>query len=220
MGCFTVLKSRKKKSEKPIRTRATKPRENASTVLPEPQTQSRSLQSAPPSFRTRTKPIQHVNHAPSGRMRALSAPSSLHVTERDALAAMEYDEPEESKSRGGLAKDRRSPSPQPLPLPSPQSTKILRNVGSFKSANVSGLISASGPLPLPPLGGIKNFSYEEIASACQNFSPDRCMSEGLSSMVYKASFGDDTSSFKRLEATVTRLLPSTQVTYLSNLYCL
>lgn len=213
MGCFRVLISKKKKSEQPICTKAIEPRENSAAILPEPQTQSRSLQSAPPSFRTRTKPVRLVNQATSGRTRALSAPSSLHVAERDALASMEYDEQEESKSRGGLAKDHRSPSPQPLPLPSPRSTNILRSMGSFKSANYSGLITASGPLPLPPLGGIRKFSYEEVASACQNFSPDRCMSEGLSSLVYRASFADDTSGFKRLEATVTRFLPSSQVTF-------
>lgn len=220
MGCFRVLISKKKKSEQPICTKAIEPRENAAAILPEPQTQSRSLQSAPPSFRTRTKPVRLVNQATSGRTRALSAPSSLHVAERDALASMEYDEQEESKSRGGLAKDHRSPSPQPLPLPSPQSTNILRSMGSFKSANYSGLITASGPLPLPPLGGIRKFSYEEVASACQNFSPDRCMSGGLSSMVYRASFADDTAGSKRLEATVTRLLPSSQVTFSPQPYCL
>ncbi|XP_058075352.1 probable serine/threonine-protein kinase PBL1 isoform X2 [Magnolia sinica] len=213
MGCFTVLKSKKKKCEQPtcIISKTVNPHEIAPTTLPEPQTQGRSLQSAPPSFRTRAKPVQSVNHrTTNSRTRALSAPSSLHVAERDALAAMEYDEQEESKGRGGLAKEQRAPSAQPLPLPSPQSTAVLRNMGSFKSSTASGPIFASGPLPLPPLTGLRNFSYEEIAAACQHFSPERWMSEGLSSMVYRASFGDDASGSKKLEATVTRLHPSTQ----------
>ncbi|XP_068669043.1 probable serine/threonine-protein kinase PBL11 [Aristolochia californica] len=208
MRCFTVLKSKKKKNEQPTSIKPNKPLEASPTVLPEPQIQSPSLQSAPPSFRTRTaKPVQPSIRATS-RTRALSAPSSLHVAERDALSAGEYDEQEDSKGRGGPAKDQRLSSPQPLPLPSPQSA--LKNFGSFKS-NASGPIFASGPLPLPPLGGLRNFSYDEIAAACQHFSPERCMSEGLSSTFYKASFGDEASGVKKLEATVTRLLPGAQI---------
>ncbi|KAG5089033.1 hypothetical protein JHK86_001645 [Glycine max] len=65
------------------------------------------------------------------------------------------------------------------------------------------------PLHLPPTGLIRNFTYEEIAAACHNFSSDRCMSERLSSTIYSASFGDDASSAKKFEATVTRLHSST-----------
>ncbi|KAI3474777.1 hypothetical protein Pfo_030003 [Paulownia fortunei] len=76
----------------------------------------------------------------------------------------------------------------------------------------------SGPLPLPPTlhptltakGTLLNFSYEEIASACHNFSPERCMSEGLSSVIYRASFSEDASGSRKLEATVTRLHPCNQ----------
>ncbi|XP_068643410.1 probable serine/threonine-protein kinase PBL1 [Aristolochia californica] len=209
MGCFTVLKSKKKKSEQPIFIKPNKPLEASPTVLPEPQNLSRTLQSAPPSFRTRTtKPVQQSTRV-TGRTRALSAPSSLHVAERDALSAGEYDEQEDSKGQGGPAKDQWLSSPQPLPLPSPLSA-ALKNLGSFKSINASGPIFTSGPLPLPPLGGLRNFSYDEIAGACQHFSPERCMSEGLSSTFYKASFGDESSGVKKLEATVTRLLPAGQ----------
>lgn len=69
------------------------------------------------------------------------------------------------------------------------------------------------PLHLPPTGLIRNFTYEEIAAACHNFSSDRCMSERLSSTIYSASFGDDASSAKKFEATVTRLHSSTQVLF-------
>lgn len=208
MGCFTVLKSKKKRSEQPVYIKRINPKEQAPTTLPEPKIQTRSLQSAPPSFRTRVKPIQPVNRVANNRTRALSAPSTLDAAEQDALSSMEYEEAEESKYRTGSIKEQRSPSPQPLPLPSPQgaAAAALRSMGSFKSVN------ASGPLPLPPTGTLKNFSYDEIAYACLNFSSDRCMSEGLSSVIYRASFGDDASSSKRFEASVTRLHSSTQVT--------
>ncbi|KAJ6804886.1 putative serine/threonine-protein kinase PBL1 [Iris pallida] len=85
-------------------------------------------------------------------------------------------------------------------------------MGSFKSTNPGSPIPISGPLPLPPLGGggLRNYSFEEVSAACQQFSADTYMSEGISSTIYKATFGDDTMSSKKLEATVTRLLPSTQ----------
>ncbi|PON92755.1 Tyrosine-protein kinase [Trema orientale] len=213
MGCFTVLKSKKKRSEQPVYiSKRINPKEQAPTTLPEPKIQTRSLQSAPPSFRTRVKPIQPVNRVTNSRTRALSAPSTLDAAEQDALSSMEYEEAEESKYRTGSTREQRSPSPQPLPLPSPQgaAAAALRSMGSFKSVNASGPLYTSGPLPLPPIGTLRNFSYEEIASACHHFSSDRCVSEGLSSIIYKASFGDDASSSKRFEASVTRLHPSTQ----------
>ncbi|XP_048439453.1 probable serine/threonine-protein kinase PBL1 [Pyrus x bretschneideri] len=217
MGCFTGLKCKKKKSEQTIYNKRV-PKEQKPAALPEPQIQTRSLQSAPPSFRNRVKPIQPVNRVISNRARALSAPSTLDAADQDDLS--EYEEPEDSKYRPGIVKEQLSPVPQPLPLPSPQVAAALRTTGSFKSVTNSGPLYASGPLPLPPTaalptgtiptGTLRNFLYEEIASACHNFSSDRCMSEGLSSIIYKASFGDDSLSSKKFEATVTRLHPSTQ----------
>lgn len=220
MGCFTVLKSKKKRSEQNVYIKRVNPKEKTPTTLPEPQIQTRSLQSAPPSFRTRVKPIQPVNRVTNSRTRALSAPSSLDAAEQDALSSIEYDEPDESysKYRTTSIKEQWYPIPQPLPLPSPQGPAALRSMGSFKSGTASGPLNPSGPLPLPPSGilppsgTLRNFPYEEIAFACHNFSSERCVSEGLSSIIYKASFGDDTSSSKKFEATVTRLHPSTQVT--------
>lgn len=211
MGCFTVLKSKKKKTEQIVYTKRPDPKEQMPTTLPEPQLPTRSLQSAPPSFRTRVKPIQQNNKVNNNRTRALSAPSSLDAAEQDALASVEFEEQEESRSRILLAKEQRSSSPQPLPLPSPQNSFSLRTTGSFKAGNSSNQLFSSGPLPLPPSGTLRNFSYEEIAVACHNFSSDRCMSESFSSIIYRASFGDDGSSSKKFEATVTRLHPSSQV---------
>ncbi|XVE84337.1 hypothetical protein DITRI_Ditri17bG0004600 [Diplodiscus trichospermus] len=209
MGCFTVLKSKKKKFEQTVFVKRVAHKEHIPTTLPEPQVQTRSLQSAPPSFRTRVKPSQPNNQATSNRTRALSAPSSLDAAEQDALESVEFEEQEELKSRVGAVKEQRLSSPQPLPLPSPTGT-VLKANGSFKAGNASGPLYASGPLPLPPSGTLRNFTYEEIAAACNHFSSGRCTSEGLSSVMYKASFGDDASSSKKFEATVTRLHPSTQ----------
>ncbi|CAL5420438.1 unnamed protein product [Camellia sinensis] len=209
MGCFTVLKSKKKKPEQSSHVTRVNPQEHSPTTLPEPHIPTRALQSAPPSFRTRVKPVQPINRVTNSRTRALSAPSYLNAAEQDALSSIECEVQEESKSRIGSMKEHRSPSPQPLPLPSQiqiQSSSVLKTMGSFKSMTASGPLNASGPLPLPPSGTLRNFSYEEILSACHHFSPERCMSEGLSSVIYRASFGDD----KKLEATVTRLHPSTQ----------
>lgn len=221
MGCFTVLKSKKKKPEQTVHLKRVNPQEHTPTTLPEPQIPTRSLQSAPPSFRTRVKPIplNNTTKATNNRTRALSAPSSLDAAEaeQDALASVEFEEQEESKSRAGLMKEQRSSSPQPLPLPSPhtQSAASLKATGSFKSGTASGPLFASGPLPLPPTGTgtLRNFPLDEVAAACHNFFSDRCISEGLSSVMYRASFGDDASTSKKFEATVTRLNPSSQVTF-------
>ncbi|XP_073156390.1 probable serine/threonine-protein kinase PBL11 [Henckelia pumila] len=218
MGCFTVLKSKKKKSEQTIFIKRVNPQEHSPTMLPEPQTQTRSLQSAPPSFRNRVKPSPSNNAISSSRTRTLSAPSSLDATEQDALTSAEYEEQEQPASRIGSIKEYSSPTPQPLPLPSPHGTNALKTTSSFKMNNNNGLLNSSGPLPLPPTvpltlpgkGMLINFSFDEIASACHNFSPERCMSEGLSSVIYQASFGDDNSGPRKFEATVTRLHSSNQ----------
>jgi hypothetical protein len=218
MGCFTILKRNKKKSDQIAYVKRVSPGEDSPKVLPEPQTHTRSLQSAPPSFKIRVKPSQPTNKVTnnrSTRIRALSAPSALDEAEQDALASIEYEGQEDSKYRTGSWKEQRTSSPQPLPLPSPKGGGTLKTVGSFKSGAASSPLYASGPLPLPPTGSLRNFSYDELAAACLNFSSDRYMSESLSSTIYKASFGDDTStsSSKKFEATVTRLRPSPQVLF-------
>ncbi|CAI0423803.1 unnamed protein product [Linum tenue] len=218
MGCFTVLRNKKKRAESRVAIKPVNPKDQTAspTTLPEPKLPIRSLQSAPPSFRTRVKPVQPDHKPTNNRARALSAPESLDAAEQDALISAEYDEHEESKSRcGGLmTREHRSPSPQPLPLPSPHYSGSLKPTNSFKLINGSGPLSSCGPLPLPPSGthsgSLKSFSFDEVASACCNFSSDQCVSEGLSSIIYRASFGSDVSSSKRFEATVTRLQSSTQ----------
>ncbi|XP_008788535.2 probable serine/threonine-protein kinase PBL1 [Phoenix dactylifera] len=213
VGCFTALKcKKKKKSGHFVNEKPNISKENVATSLPEPESRGPSLQSAPPSFRNRTELSRSASRVANSRARALSAPSSLVVAYQDAFSSIELDDQEEFKGRGGSVKEQRFSNPLPLPLPSPQATSALKNRGSFKLSNASGPILTSGPLPLPPSGGggLRNFSFEEISSACQQFSVDRCVSEGISSTVYKATFGDDTMGAKRIEATVTRLLPSSQ----------
>ncbi|XP_022157306.1 probable serine/threonine-protein kinase PBL18 isoform X2 [Momordica charantia] len=212
MRCFTAWKSKKKRPDQPVYAKSINPKEeeHLPTMLPEPQLQTRLLQSAPPSFRTRVKPIQPASRVSSNRARALSAPSSLDAAEQDALAVIDYEEQDETKIYAGLNKEQKSSGPRPLPLPSPQATASLKISGSFKSVTSSGPLYLSGPLPLPPTGALRNFTFEEVSAACHNFSSDRCTSEGLSSFIYKASFGDDSSSLRKFEATVTRLHSSNQ----------
>ncbi|KAL9236143.1 hypothetical protein vseg_010845 [Gypsophila vaccaria] len=211
MGCFTVLKNKKKKNDQNVPIQRMVRQESMPTALPVPQISGHVLQSAPPSFRNRGKTVQpSSNKLINNRTRALSAPSSLHGPDRDSLPSIEYDEREESRSHVLLPQEQRPPNPQPLPLPSPHVSGPLKPAGSFKVRNASGPLDASGPLPLPPAGTLRNFSYEEIMSACHSFSSDTCTSETLSSTTYKASFLDVSTSSRKLEATVTRFSTSAQ----------
>lgn len=214
-----VLRGRKKKSLQHTGIKRVNPQEQSPTVLPEPQTQGRCLQSAPPSFRTRGEPVHLCKSTSSSRTRTLSAPSALLHAEDEVLASSGFDEPEEPKSRFGSTKEYNSPSPQPLPLPSSHCTNALKATSSFKMMSASGPLDTSEPLPMPRTlppslstkGNLINFSFEEITSACNNFSPERYMSESLSSVIYRASFWEDPTGSRKLEASVTRLHPSNQV---------
>ncbi|XP_062207280.1 probable serine/threonine-protein kinase PBL1 [Phragmites australis] len=215
MGCFTVLRSKKKKIpfESPL-VAGKKPadtREITSSRLPEPEVHVPSLQSAPPSFRNRAKISHSKNKVSNSRARVLSAPSTLIVVDPFGFPYPEFKDQNDSRDKEGSAKGHRFSNPLPLPLPSLEGNS-LRNFGSFKASNVSGPLETSGPLPLPPkkCDGLRIFSYEELSSACQWFSSDQCVSETLSSTSYKATFRDDFNGMKTTEATVARLLPSTQ----------
>ncbi|KAL0744128.1 hypothetical protein Bca4012_085641 [Brassica carinata] len=218
LGCFP-LKGKKKRggsvSMKRLDLEESKP-----IALPEPpKPPCRNLQSAPPSFRTRVKPVHSGNgDTSSSRARVMSAPSSIHgaAAERDLLAGGVSHEEQDEQPRSATKEP--TPQPQPLPLPSPRTGSSLKNWGSFKSFNgSSGRLSSSavsGPLPLPPSGSVRSFSYDEVVSACSAFATDRCVSEGLSSVMYMASFGDEaaasTTNLKKVEATVVRLHVVTQ----------
>ncbi|XP_047148426.1 serine/threonine-protein kinase PCRK1-like [Vigna umbellata] len=276
MGCFTVLKYKKEKINKIRYTKCVSHIEHVPTVLPEPQIHTRSLHSAPSSFRNRVKSTHPINKVTNPRTRTLSAPSALDVATQNTLTTVEFEDQEESRYNVGSLKGQHSSNPLPLPLPSHQGGGELKATGSFKSGIVSGSVYGPdvaeqdalasveyeeqeeskhrvglvkdhcstnsqplplpsrqgggaalkakistklgmatapayvcGPLPLPPTGLLRNLPFEEISAACHNFSSDRCMSECLSSTIYSASFGDDASSAKKFEATVTRLHSST-----------
>ncbi|EOA30248.1 hypothetical protein CARUB_v10013369mg [Capsella rubella] len=217
LGCFP-LKSKKKRGS--VSMKRFDPEESRPTALPEPpKIPGRNLQSAPPSFRTRVKPIQSGSGGTGergSRARVMSAPSSIHgAAERDFLVGVYHDD-QDDQPRDPRSSTKES-SPQPLPLPSPKTGSSLKNWGSFKSFNgSSGRLSSSaapsGPLPLPPSGTVRSFSYDEVAAACSAFYTDRCVLEGLSSVMYMASFGDEasTSALKKVDATVVRLHVTTQ----------
>jgi hypothetical protein len=185
MGCFTVLRSKKKKGplDNPFAPskKSVDARESTSSRLPEPEVHVPSLQSAPPSFRDRAKISQSANKVYNSRARVLSAPSTLIVVDQFGFPYAEYGDQDDSRDKEGSTKGHRFSNPLPLPLPSPEGHS-LRNFGSFKASNW--------------------------------FSSDQCVSETLGSTSYKATFRDDFSDTKTTEATVARLLPSTQVLYI------
>ncbi|KAL6853764.1 hypothetical protein ACP4OV_019793 [Aristida adscensionis] len=211
MGCFTALRSKKKKSPLVASKKPIDPRESTSSRLPEPEAHVPSLQSAPPSFRNRAKISKSANKVSNSRARVLSAPSALIVLDPNGFPYTEFEDQDDSRDKGGSGKGHRFSNPLPLPLPSPEGNSS-RNLGSFKASNASGPLEASGPLPLPPkkFDGLRSFSHEEVSSACQWFSGDQCVSETPTSTSYRASFRDDFVSGKITEATVVRLLPSAQ----------
>ncbi|KAE8658908.1 Detected protein of unknown function [Hibiscus syriacus] len=79
MGCFTVLRSGKKKTEHSDFIKPVAQREHTPTALPEPRVYTRSLQSAPLGFRTRVKPYQVNNETTRDRTHTLSAPLCFDV---------------------------------------------------------------------------------------------------------------------------------------------
>ncbi|CAD6236196.1 unnamed protein product [Miscanthus lutarioriparius] len=175
MGCFTVLRSKKKKIpfDNPLvpSNKSVDARESTSSRLPEPEVHVPSLQSAPPSFRNRTKISQSSHKVSNSRARVLSAPSTLIVVDQFGFPFAEYRDQDDSRDKEGSTKGPRFSNPLPLPLPSPEGHSF-RNSGSFKASN--------------------------------------CVSETVGSTSYKATFRDEFIDTKTTEATVARLLPSTQ----------
>lgn len=106
------------------------PQEHPRTAFPEPPIQMRTLQSAPPSYRDRIKPVHPNNSITNTMGRALSVPSNLDAAEHNALS-VDYEERLNSKSPFGSLKERQNPNPQPLSLPLPQNATVLKNSGKF-----------------------------------------------------------------------------------------
>ncbi|MFS7894535.1 hypothetical protein Hanom_Chr00s001737g01687341 [Helianthus anomalus] len=68
-GVFNGTKRQQKKSNMSIHVKRLNSQDLTPTTLPEPVTQTRALQSAPPSFRTRVKPLQPRHSAITSCMR-------------------------------------------------------------------------------------------------------------------------------------------------------
>ncbi|XP_042401044.1 probable serine/threonine-protein kinase PBL15 [Zingiber officinale] len=204
MGCFTILKqNKKKKNWRFASKKAQNLNESTASTLPEPDRDRPSLQSAPPSFRIRTRSAQSINQSLNARARVLSAPCSLLVADRNVL---EFDDQAECKGRSRSVKDQHLSNPLPLPLPSPCTNSVLKNFSSFKSNQPMGSSNTSGPLPLPQSKkALRNFSYDEISTASQHFSLEFCIPESSSFTVYNATIGSEMTTSKKIEATVTRL---------------
>lgn len=86
----------------------------------------------------------------------------------------------------------------------------LKGSSNFKS---SGLVPNSEPMPLPPpkdMSSLRSFTYEELSSACNNFSQECCFYEGQASLVYKASIKDEISG-QMIDVAITRFLAASQV---------
>ena len=130
-------------------------------VLPEPQTHTRSLQSAPPSFRNRVKSIHPINKVTNYRTRALSAPSALDVARQDTLTIVEFKDQEESRSNVGPLKGQHLSNPQPLPLPSNQGGGELKATGSFKSGIANGFLHAPDAAEHDALAPVEYEEQEE-----------------------------------------------------------
>ncbi|XP_057459167.1 probable serine/threonine-protein kinase PBL1 isoform X2 [Lotus japonicus] len=165
MGCFTILKSKKKLFDRIIRSKRVNHNEHGAAVLPGSQTQTRSLQSAPPSFKTKVKSIHPLNKVFNSKSRALSAPSALDSAEQNAFASTEHEEHEESKHRVIPGKEPRSPGPQPLPLPSPQGGGALKVIISLKPGLVNGPLYASGALNSAEQDALVSVEFEEQAES-------------------------------------------------------
>ncbi|XP_068478831.1 probable serine/threonine-protein kinase PBL11 isoform X1 [Phaseolus vulgaris] len=158
MGCFTVLKYKKEKSNKIRYTKCVSHSKHVPTVLPEPQTHTRSLQSAPSSFRNRVKSIHPINKVTNYRTRALSAPSALDVARQDTLTIVEFKDQEESRYSVGSLKGQHLSKPQPLPLPSLQGGGELKATSNFKSGIASGSLHAPDAAEQDALA---SFEYED-----------------------------------------------------------
>lgn len=107
-----------------------------------------------------------------------------------------------------------------LPPPSSDNSRTLPIICSCHSSKAPcnlHKIPTSNPQPLPPppqqldlqrLPGLRTFSYQELASACNNFSPDRCVGESSTSLTYTGVVGSEGKPEfqKQLEVTVVRLI--------------
>lgn len=160
MGCFMSQKNRKKQTEQSV-AKTVCLLDNKPVLLPEPvggcgieshetQNHNGDHRSAPSSFRSKVRRIQHVNWLINNRPRALSAPSSFSRTEQDSqkeiYTKLDY---EEEKSQ------RISPPSFSNKL----SISVLEPVQPSKSSSLSGPVS---PISGPPCSDKKAFYGQPV----------------------------------------------------------
>lgn len=158
MGCFMSQKNRKKQTEQSV-AKTVCFLDNKPVLLPEPvggcgieshENHNGDHRSAPSSFRSKVRRIQHVNWLINNRPRALSAPSSFSRTEQDSqkeiYTKLDY---EEEKSQ------RISPPSFSNKL----SISVLEPVQPSKSSSLSGPVS---PISGPPCSDKKAFYGQPV----------------------------------------------------------
>ncbi|KAH9309701.1 hypothetical protein KI387_037612 [Taxus chinensis] len=143
-------------------------------------------------------PVCSDKKAFSGQPVPLPSPTSLH------------------ENSGTVRCNARESASCSSPLNSASLCTGLKKFGSLKgNSNFkgSGLVLSSEPMPLPPpkdsVSNLRLFMYDELSSACNNFSQERCVYEGPASLVYKAFVRDETSG-QKIEAAITRFLATLQ----------
>lgn len=164
MGCFMSQKNRKKQAEQSV-IKTVNLYDNKPVLLPEPaggcgieshetQNHNEDHRSAPSSFRSKVRRIQHVNWLiNNNRPRALSAPSSFSRTEHDSqkeiYTRLDYEE-------------EKSQRISPPSFSTKQALSVPESVQPSKSSSVSGPVSpisgalssdkkafSGQPVPLP-----------------------------------------------------------------------
>ncbi|CAI8600675.1 unnamed protein product [Vicia faba] len=157
MGCLTVIKNMKKKYER-SKSQIGSRNEKVSTAMPQLQA-SRSLHFNPQNPKSSVKSANPINRVTYNRTRALSAPSALEAAEQEALASIEQEEQEMSKTLARLMKEPRVPSPVPSPLPLPLPSP--RSRGPLKLRMTSDPFYASGSgIDTAEQDGFETFQYD------------------------------------------------------------
>lgn len=160
MGCFMSQKNRKKQTEQSV-AKTVCLLDNKPVLLPEPvggcgieshetQNHNGDHRSAPSSFRSKVRRIQHVNWLINNRPRALSAPSSFSRTEQDSqkeiYTKLDYEE-------------EKSQRISPPSLSNKLSISVLESVQPSKSSSLSGPVS---PISGPPCSDKKAFYGQPV----------------------------------------------------------
>lgn len=205
MGCFSVQKPKKKVGEQTVKLDEVGDGQEVQSPSPLP----RPVLSAPPSFKRTVRAIQNAQrfiiHS-NPKLRSLH-PSYGSIESRHSTSDQRFSLSDVATHSKPMPLP--SPSLQPSPKPSgyvlPHPTDHVNGVStSPKAHNVNGKQTSTGSVghgalkgrvfpwdlqPLPPPKeamatalGLKSFAFEDLSSACQQFSPH-------------SSVGDDNISY-------------------------